>query len=192
MCDVWKQELLLHVDAVLRRCGSSYPFPASVICNSTQADLHCTEGSEAVAAERWAPPRTTAKRFSRWTRLVAEALTMAAELSSARQIRLKVQQTRRPCPSVLSAQTCAGCEPNVWHHSKWRVDLYSLLGISLRLGSKASLVRGRLATPSRVISLKGSQQCVVASCCVKCAHVIIALRRVSDVGCDVHSTTTHA
>ena len=39
----WRQELLLAVDGVLRRCGAAYPLPASVMYNSTQGELHRIE-----------------------------------------------------------------------------------------------------------------------------------------------------
>ncbi len=62
---VWKQELLLQVDSVLRRCGASYPLPASVMYNSTQTELHRIESVWAAEPQQLngrVPPRTSAKR----------------------------------------------------------------------------------------------------------------------------------
>ena len=47
---MWKQELLLGIDDVLRRCGAGYPLPASVMYNSTDTELHRIEGV-------WADPQ---------------------------------------------------------------------------------------------------------------------------------------
>ena len=65
MFGVWKQDLLLQVDAVLRQCGASYPLPASVMYNSTQTELHRIESAWAAEPQDLngrALPRAGAKR----------------------------------------------------------------------------------------------------------------------------------
>ena len=48
---VWKQELLMGIDDVLRRCRAAYPLPASVMYNSTENELHRIEDVWAAGAD---------------------------------------------------------------------------------------------------------------------------------------------